>query len=288
MSAPDHYKTAASFRTALEQRRRAEALTSGIALNRLRKEAAFNRLLARLHRAAPDRWALKGGLAMIARLGAQVRGTKDADANWRAARSDLVSMVEDLDLNDWFGFTVGDARLLQGEGEEGALRHPVSATLAGRVFEHLSLDVNFLDPEDARPVELVVVRRNPFEFVNEPSLEIPMVTPGQQLAEKLHAYARIYDRLGSTVDRVHRRLSAAMGHLGRCVCRPSAVLGTHPDRNRDLRCQLAARSLAVELTFRPDRISDTTAGSVQSSVSTVPARARWLLDDLTPAADTYR
>jgi len=193
MSAPDHYKTAASFRTALEQRRRAEALTSGIALNRLRKEAAFNRLLARLHRAAPDRWALKGGLAMIARLGAQVRGTKDADANWRAARSDLVSMVEDLDLNDWFGFTVGDARLLQGEGEEGALRHPVSATLAGRVFEHLSLDVNFLDPEDARPVELVVVRRNPFEFVNEPSLEIPMVTPGQQLAEKLHAYARIYE-----------------------------------------------------------------------------------------------
>jgi hypothetical protein len=87
VSARDRYQTAASFRTALEQRLRAEAQACGIPLNRLRKEAAFNRLLARLYRAAPNGWALKGGLALIARLGAGIRGTKDADANWRAARS---------------------------------------------------------------------------------------------------------------------------------------------------------------------------------------------------------
>lgn len=108
----DRYGSAVSFRSALEQRLRAEAFDSGIPLNRLRKDAAFNRLLARLHKAAPDDWALKGGLALIGRLGAGVRATKDADANWRGTRSDLeeaLATVEDSDLGDWFSFTIGDA-----------------------------------------------------------------------------------------------------------------------------------------------------------------------------------
>lgn len=81
----------------------------------------------------------------------------------------------------------------KGEGDEGALRYPVMASLDGRVFEQLSLDINILRPDDRRPVELVTIRRNPFEFIGEPPLTIPMVTPGQQLAEKLHAYTRDYD-----------------------------------------------------------------------------------------------
>lgn len=79
MRAGDRYQDAASFRRALEQRLRTEAQGFGIPLNRLRKEAAFNRLLVRLREAAPEQWALKGGLALIARVGAHVRGTKDAD-----------------------------------------------------------------------------------------------------------------------------------------------------------------------------------------------------------------
>ncbi len=181
---------------ALEQRLRVEAQTTGVPLNRLRKEAAFHRLLARLHRAAPRAWALKGGLALIARLGTQVRATKDADTNWRATRHELdetLLAVEDLDLADWFQFRVGDARDLQGEGEQGALRYPVSARLDGRLFEQLSLDVNVVGPHDSRPVDVVELRRNLFAFVDEPPLKIPMVTPGQQLGEKLHAYTRLYD-----------------------------------------------------------------------------------------------
>ena len=65
--------------------------------------------------------------------------------------------------------------------------------MAGRVFDHLSLDINVINPADTRPIDLVVVQRNPFEFVGEPALAIPMVTPGQQLAEKLHAYTRLYE-----------------------------------------------------------------------------------------------
>lgn len=175
---------------------RTEAQCSGIPLNRLRKEASFNRLLVRLGEVAPAAWALKGGLALIARIGAHVRGTKDADANWRTSRDDLekaLTVLEDADVGDWFSFTVGDARRLQGEGDEGALRYPVTATLDGRVFEQLSLDINVLSPDDRRPIELVTVRRNPFDFTGAPPLTIPMITPGQQLAEKLHAYTRLYD-----------------------------------------------------------------------------------------------
>lgn len=196
MSVGSRYADAASFRRALEQRLRSEAQGSGVPLNRLRKEAAFNRLLVRLCEVAPQGWALKGGLALIARVGKHVRATKDADANWSATYDDLdetLSAVEDADVGDCFAFVIGDGRPLQGERDEGALRFPVTAMLDGRVFEQLSLDVNVVGAGDRRPVELVTVRRNPFEFIGEPLLTIPMITPGQQLAEKLHAYTRRYD-----------------------------------------------------------------------------------------------
>lgn len=61
MTARDHYETAAAFRTALEQRLRTEAHASGTPLNRLRKDAAANWLLARPQQAAPHAWALKVG-----------------------------------------------------------------------------------------------------------------------------------------------------------------------------------------------------------------------------------
>jgi hypothetical protein len=103
---------------ALDQRLRTDARTTNLPLNRLRKEAAFNRLLVRLDRSAPSQWALKGGLALLARLGPGVRGTKDVDANWRATQSELdhlLSTIERLDLDDWFHFELGDGRQLKGE-----------------------------------------------------------------------------------------------------------------------------------------------------------------------------
>ena len=196
MSAKEQYQTAAAFRVALEHRLRDEARQSGVALQRLRKEAAFNRLLARLQRVAPHSWALKGGLALIARLGSQVRATKDADANWRATQQtleDALDTIEDLDIGDWFTFSIGDGRALLGEGDAGALRYPVTSRLDSRTFEQLSFDVNISGADDDRPTELVTVSRNPFAFVSEPPLRIPMITPAQQLAEKLHAYTRRYD-----------------------------------------------------------------------------------------------
>lgn len=72
-----------------------------------------------------------------------MRATKDADANWRATLDQLdetMSGVEEADVGDWFAFVIGDARPLQGEGDEGALRFPVTALLDGRVFEQIITD----------------------------------------------------------------------------------------------------------------------------------------------------
>lgn len=70
--------------------------------------------------------------------------------------------------------------------------------LDGRIFEQLSLDVNVVGPQDPRPLELIRVQRKPFEFVSEPHVEIRMVTPAQQLAEKLHAYTRLHEAESSS------------------------------------------------------------------------------------------
>jgi Nucleotidyl transferase AbiEii toxin, Type IV TA system len=192
MGAADRYASPAAFRAALKHRLRLEAQRSSVTLQRLRKEAAYHRPLYRLQRAAPDSWVIKGGFALILRLGEQARATRDVDANWRATAAsleDALSIVEEMEDGDWFTFDIGDARRLEGEGEgdDGAFRYAVTATLNGRVFEQLILDVNVVGEHDPRPVEVVTVSRNPFDFVDEPPLQVSMITPDHQLAEKLHA-----------------------------------------------------------------------------------------------------
>lgn len=132
------YPSATAFRQALEDRLRSEPFQTGVPYDRLRKEAAFLRLLARLQWVAPEgSWALKGALALIARTGTHVRATRDIDANWRLVRSKLEETLDtliDTDLEDGFEFEIGDASPLRGEGPEGGLRHSVTARLAGKVF----------------------------------------------------------------------------------------------------------------------------------------------------------
>lgn len=73
------YKSAAAFRMALEQRLKTEAKRTGLSVARLRKRVAFELFLRRLVKAAPDRWVLKGALALDFRLGGASRPTKDID-----------------------------------------------------------------------------------------------------------------------------------------------------------------------------------------------------------------
>ena len=140
------YATAAAFRRALEARLLEHSRKTGLLLVRLRRTVVFERLLARLIQAAPDRWVLKGGLALDYRLGSRARTTKDMDLGRHddeaAATGDLRE-TQRLDLGDFFVFQIERTSHLDAALEGAAVRFRVRAELAGRPFETVTLDVGF-------------------------------------------------------------------------------------------------------------------------------------------------
>ena len=74
------YQTARAFRIALEVRLKQMAQAHNLDLMRLRRQVAFDRLLARLFVAQEPPWLLKGGYTFELRLGGDAaRATRDLD-----------------------------------------------------------------------------------------------------------------------------------------------------------------------------------------------------------------
>jgi hypothetical protein len=137
------YETATAFRMALEQRMKTEAERTGFNLARLRKRVAFELFLRRLAQVAPDRWVLKGALALDFRLGGASRSTKDIDLgrddDEEAAIEDIAA-AQRLRLDDFFTFTASRTNAFDEVDEFQAIRFHIRAELAERVFEgHLSV-----------------------------------------------------------------------------------------------------------------------------------------------------
>ena len=143
------YKSAPAFRQALERRLPALSHETGRSPVRLRKEVAFDRLLARLVATAPDRWLLKGALALDYRFGSRARTTRDIDL---ATAGDEASATVDLlaaqavDLGDFFSFAIERTSALDRIRDAAAVRYHVIAELAGRTFDEFVLDVGFDQP----------------------------------------------------------------------------------------------------------------------------------------------
>jgi hypothetical protein len=193
------YASAAAFRTALEQRLLNQSWETEASLVRLRKTVVFDRLLARLKEAAPERWILKGALALDFRLGPRTPTTKDMDHaradDEEAATADFIA-AQTVEANDFFSFAIQKARDL-GERAEGAVRYHVRAELAGRLFEEVIVDVGF---SDALP-KTVDRLRGPdlLSFAGIEPVEVPALPIEEHVAEKVHAYTRTYGRgLAST------------------------------------------------------------------------------------------
>ena len=151
------YASAPPFRQALEARLGAASRAGGPSLARLRKGVAFDRLLARLVAAAPDRWILKGALALDYRFGDRARTTRDVDLAVRgdepSATADLLA-AQALDLGDFFNFAIERTGTLDRLGDGAAVRYHVVAELAGRVFDAFVLDVGFDPPAGVEPDRL--------------------------------------------------------------------------------------------------------------------------------------
>ncbi len=187
------YGTAATFRQALEAHLRQEAASRRTSVVRLRKLVTVDRLLARLCVAAPDRWILKGALAIEFRTSARGRATKDLDLarddDPQAALTDLIR-AQRVDLEDHFVFAVERTRLEDPEQAGAVVRFRDRAELAGRPFETVLVDIAFSDPRLWTPEYI----RGPdlLGFAGIEPVEAPVLRLEQHLAEKIHAYTREY------------------------------------------------------------------------------------------------
>ena len=139
MKPPRKYASATAFRVALEDRLKKLAREEALDLQRVRRQAAFDRLLCRLF-AEPDApWLLKGGYAMELRL-KTARTRRDIDlamrrlplasADWDANVSAVLQSLREagtLDLHDFFTFNFGNATQDLDGAPHGGARFPVDA-----------------------------------------------------------------------------------------------------------------------------------------------------------------
>ena len=199
---PKRYATDAAFRRALEDRLQDIAGKEGVDLQRLRRQVAFDRLLARLFQAArlrPLPWVLKGGYAMELRIKA-ARTTKDIDLTMRSvfgsgekkgdkknlAILDKLQEAAAFRSDDFFVYTIGEPIPDLDTAPYAGARFPVEARLDGRVFVGFHLDVGIGDAV-MEPIE-VIEGRDWLGFAGIASPSLYMIPREQQFAEKLLAY----------------------------------------------------------------------------------------------------
>lgn len=198
MKTPQKYASATAFRTALEDRLKKLAQLENTDLQRVRRQAAFDRLLCRLFANPNAPWLLKGGYAMELRL-KTARTTRDIDlaikqlpmpaADWDTNAANVLESLREaggLELPDFFTFEFGHARQDLDAAPYGGARFPVDARLAGRSFVKFHLDVSAGDVL-GQPYESLS-GRDWLEFAGIATMNFPAVSPEEQFAEKLHAY----------------------------------------------------------------------------------------------------
>ena len=198
MTTPRKYATPGALRIALEDRLKRIAGEEGIDLQRLRRQVAFDRLLARLFSKEETQWVLKGGYAMELRL-REARTTKDIDLTLHDHRlyskdeftvKDTVRLeLQDrtaVDLGDFFVFLIGEPVMDLDGAPYGGARYPVDARLDGRTFVKFHVDVGIGDVI-LEPLE-VIETRDWLAFAGIVPPKVPLISREQQFTEKLHAY----------------------------------------------------------------------------------------------------
>ncbi len=148
MSLLKKFNTPSDFRKSLEVKLLGTAQSSGQDLQRLRKQVAFERFLARLFSDPNSPWILKGGHAMELRL-TTARATQDIDlfVKPHTLFADEQLILERLqqdcstDLSDFFEYRVSSPKHALAGPPYGGFRFPVESRVASRLFERFQLDI---------------------------------------------------------------------------------------------------------------------------------------------------
>ena len=291
------YATPNAFRTALERRLLTRATEANIPLIRLRKLVVFDRLIARLMVVAPDRWMLKGAVALQFRAGPQYRTTKDVDfsrgGDEEAATADFLA-VQTVDLGDYFSFAIERAGSIDVQGEAAAIRYHARAELAGRPFEAFVVDVAFGSQPDGADT-----LRGPdlLEFAEIPPAEVPVIALERHVAEKIHAYLSVHargqpsSRVKDLVDLVliESLFSLQAESLSSAIEATFAARNTAPPTalpSPPAQWRVPYRKMAIEMGLDPDIdsgyerarsfLDPALGGALSPGSSWDPARRAWL------------
>nr|WP_260408189.1 nucleotidyl transferase AbiEii/AbiGii toxin family protein [Planomonospora venezuelensis] len=197
-------------------------------MSQLRKQLAYDRLLARLFSDPEGGWILKGGVAMLARLSV-ARHSADVDLVARAdspqAGLEVLREHAAADLGDFFTFVIGRPRRLV-QGVEG-VRVAVEARLGPRMFERFGVDLVtgvFITgiPETAAPL-------------------VPMAVPGVVQPDYLlyPLVDTVADKVAAMSERKQDRPSTRFRDLVDIVL----VARNCPLQARDLRAAFASERL---------------------------------------------
>jgi hypothetical protein len=189
------YATAGAFRRALEDRLKRIAHEGKVDVNRLRRQVAFDRLLARLFQPDQTPWILKGGYALEL-LFDTARATIDIDLTLPGVDAtsgqtndvirEMLQQAAGASLDDWFEFAIAAPIMDLDAAPYGGARFPVEAKVDARIFARFHLDVGVGDVV-MQPVDVITCRDwLAFAGIARPSVRI--IPREQQFAEKLHAY----------------------------------------------------------------------------------------------------
>lgn len=192
------YDSPAALRQALETRLGNQSRETGTDLERLRRRAAFERLLVRLELGAPHRWVVKGGMALEMRLGDRARSTRDLDLALRdlqgdgsAVRELLIDCLSVDREGDGFVFLVGEPTTITlDEAGRPGWRFSIELRLAGRTFAKVRLDIVARDDEVTKTQRVALP--GVLDFAGLERHDVEVVDPVQHFAEKVHAFTRTY------------------------------------------------------------------------------------------------
>jgi hypothetical protein len=197
------YETSGALRTALEQRLLTHSREQGVDLERLRRRAVFERLLARLEHESPGIWIVKGGMALEVRLEDRARMTRDLDLVARmdgglVELSELLreSLAADPD-GDGFEFRLDRAAPISSdEAGQPGWSFSIEARLDGRRFSSVLLQIVLRENEVTGTIRAKLP--SALSFAGFEPVEVELVDPPQHFAEKLHAYTREYGERPNT------------------------------------------------------------------------------------------
>ena len=186
------YSSPAAFRMALEDRLKNISRKENVDIQRLRREVAFDRFLARLFESSKSPWVLKGGYAMELRI-KEARATTDIDLGMKIKtilkKGEVLEAIQNEashDLHDHFEFIIGSASMDLAGSPYGGARYPVDARMDGRTFAKFHVDIALGDIL-IEPLKKIK-SRDWLSFSHIPAGVYVAIAEEQQFAEKIHAY----------------------------------------------------------------------------------------------------